>query len=204
MRVMALSPVAATCATAIFGKQNTCADSKLRFAIEDCEIELTVRSYGKVSSDNLSFIDEITRRRFCAPTKAGKAGSACVTAFRGALSVAQYRFYPSSRAAAPVMLRERVTTIDHDKRFSPRAPEEEAMAVEANAASDIQAFGFSTDHEAASESFPKFAAPWALMRQDLYIDDQKAPILILHWKHTLDSIELVDVIPGDRTRVLSA
>jgi len=44
-------------------------------------------------------------------------------------------------------------------------------------------------------------AVWFLLRQDLYLNDQAAPFLIVHWKHTLNFISLVDVIPGDGTQM---
>ena len=42
-------------------------------------------------------------------------------------------------------------------------------------------------------------AAWRLLRQDLYLNSQTTAFLIVHWKHTLDVISLVDVIPGDDT-----
>ena len=35
------------------------------------------------------------------------------------------------------------------------------------------------------------------------LNGQTAPFLIVHWKHTLNLISLVDVIPGDRAQVIS-
>jgi hypothetical protein len=45
----------------------------------------------------------------------------------------------------PLNLRERVLTIDHDSRISPRAPFERVLAVERAVVSDIQAFGYNPD-----------------------------------------------------------
>jgi hypothetical protein len=193
----------AAAAPLVVAKQKVGSDLAFRFAVAGCEFDLTVKPYGKVSSGDLEFIDKETQRRFCVPTN-GRSGGECVAEFRGAMAVAQYKFYPSFPRSGPAKLRERVITIDHDSRLNPRAPVDEYVAIEDGAASDIQAFGFAPDNPMATGSLSKFVSPWALMRQDLYFDDQKAPILILHWKHTLESIGLVDVIPGDRTRVVSA
>jgi hypothetical protein len=34
------------------------------------------------------------------------------------------------------------------------------------------------------------------------LNDQKIAFLIVHWKHTLDLISLVDVIPGEQTQLV--
>jgi hypothetical protein len=43
---------------------------------------------------------------------------------------------------------------------------------------------------------------WYLLRQDLYLNDQGTAFLIVHWKHILNSIGLLDVIPGDGTELI--
>jgi hypothetical protein len=67
--------------------------------------------------------------------------------------------------------------------------------------SDIQAFGYNLDD-------PKQATPtdedvWSLLRQDLYLNDRATAFLIVHWKHTLNFINVLDVIPGDGTHTVS-
>jgi hypothetical protein len=63
----------------------------------------------------------------------------------------------------------------------------------------LQAFGY----EPAPEDGPLSDrhGPWYLYRQDLYLEPQRAPFLILYWKHTLTSIRALDLIPGDQTSV---
>ncbi len=100
-------------------------------------------------------------------------------------------------------MRERVLTIDHDCRISPRASFERVMAVERASASDIQAFGYKADHVEQTTADADLLAVWYLVRQDLYLNDETKPFLVVHWKHTLDFISLLDVIPGDGTRLIS-
>ena len=100
-------------------------------------------------------------------------------------------------------MRERVRTIDHDRRISPRAPFEKVMAVEQASASDIQAFGYQADHVEQIRADANLLAVWCLVRQDLYLNDEATPFLVVHWKHTLDLISLLDVIPGDGTQWMS-
>ena len=100
-------------------------------------------------------------------------------------------------------MRERVLTIDHDRRISPRASFERVMAVEGASASDIQAFGYKADHAEQIRADANLPTVWYLVRQDLYLNDEATPFLVVHWKHTLDFISLLDVIPGDGTRLIS-
>jgi hypothetical protein len=87
--------------------------------------------------------------------------------------------------------------IDNDSGMSPPPPFERVLAVEREMASDIQAFGYNAD-DAQQTAFRNKPA-WRILRQDLYLNAQTTAFLIVHWKHTLDVISLVDVIPGDDT-----
>ena len=55
-----------------------------------------------------------------------------------------------------------------------------------------------------NQSDGKPLALWCLLRQDLFLNQQPEPFLIVHWKHTFDAITLLDVIPGDRTELANA
>jgi hypothetical protein len=68
--------------------------------------------------------------------------------------------------------------------------------------SDIQAFGYDQDDPQQAASEPKSHTLWCLLRQDLYLNDQTKAFLIVHWKHTVNFITLVDVIPGDGTQLI--
>jgi hypothetical protein len=68
--------------------------------------------------------------------------------------------------------------------------------------SDIQVFGYNPDDPQQASFFTKPLAAWRLLRQDLYLSGRSTAFLIVHWKHALDVINLVDVIPGDETEWL--
>jgi hypothetical protein len=59
------------------------------------------------------------------------------------------------------------------------------------------------DAEQGTPSANLRRAVWYLVRQDLYLNDQATAFLIFHWKHTLNLISLLDVIPGDGTELIS-
>jgi hypothetical protein len=86
--------------------------------------------------------------------------------------------------------------------MNPRLPFDRVLAIERDVVSDIQAFGYTQDAPDERESDSSLAV-WCLLRQDLYLNSQTAPFLIVHWKHTLNLITLVDVIPGDRAQIIS-
>jgi hypothetical protein len=196
--LVALMPVA-TLAT----KQKNSSDPVLRFSTPNCDVEMSVKSYGKIKTDDLGFIDRVTNLRMCVPEPSSKSTS-CVSGFQGALAVAIYKFSSQSPAKMPTKLHEKVLTIDHDTRIDPKPPLDGFVAVEKDVASDIQAFGYTPDRMTGMFPASPFVGPWCLMRQDLYLNEERAPFLILHWKHTLESIQLMDVIPGDGTRQINA
>lgn len=92
--------------------------------------------------------------------------------------------------------------IDRDSRLAPRPPFERDLAIERDMASDIQAFGYDKDDPQATGN-TKSRGVWSLLHQDLYLNDESSPFLIVHWKHTLDQISLVDVIPGEQTVLMN-
>jgi hypothetical protein len=118
------------------------------------------------------------------------------------MAIAHYRFR-SRHSATPLNLRERVLTIDHDSRIRPRAPFERTLAVERAVVSDIQAFGYNADDAEQTTSDANLPAVWYLVRQDLYLNDQATAFLVVHWKHTLNFISLMDIIPGEGTKLVA-
>ena len=160
---------------------------------------MSVQYFANSSTNSFRFRDRLTNRAFCLSAN-GEEDRTCLERFTGAIAIARYDFRSRIHSPMPLNLRERVLTIDHDSRMSPRPPFERVLAVEREVVSDIQAFGYNRDD-------PQQAAPnanpltfWCLLRQDLYLNDQPTAFLIVHWKHTVNFISLVDVIPGDGTQ----
>jgi hypothetical protein len=160
------------------------------------EVRMSVQYFASSSINSFRFRDNLTNRTFCL-SATGDENQACLERFVGSMAIAHYQFHSRLRSGAPLNLRERVLTIDHDSRILPRAPFERVLAVERAAVSDIQAFGYNADN-----AEPTTSAVWYLVRQDLYMNDQATAFLVIHWKHTLDLISLLDVIPGDGTRLI--
>ena len=172
-----------------------------RFLTPECEIRMSVQYFDHSALNNLRFRDSLTNRVSCVSSD-GKSDASCLQRFNGSIAVAHYHFRSRLPGAASMRLRELVHTIDQDSRMTPRSPFVRALAIEREVASDIQAFGFDPgDPQQAATA--KSVSPWAILRQDLFLNDQSSPFLTVHWKHTFNLISLVDVIPGDATELVS-
>ncbi|MGH9722097.1 MAG: hypothetical protein ACRD8O_17960, partial [Bryobacteraceae bacterium] len=111
-----------------------------------------------------------------------------------------YRVRPRSTSERMPMLREYVRMIDHDARLGGRPPFERVIKLEKGVGTDLQAFGYelAPGERPAAETH----GPWYLFRQDLFLEPQPSPFLVVYWKHKLTAIRVLDVIPGDQTWVI--
>lgn len=175
------------------------AETVYRFVTPEYEGRMSVEFIDNYSSHGFWFADRLNSREFCLSAK-GEEGRSCLPEFKGAIAIAVYHLRPRPHLRQGLKLRERVRTIDYDSHMNPRPPFEGTLDGKGEIVSDIQAFGYEQDGPAE----PAPLDPWCLLRQDLYIDGQDAPFLIVHWKHTLSAITLIDVIPGERTRLVSS
>jgi hypothetical protein len=170
------------------------------FATSEYDVRMTVEFHDRYSSNGFGFRERLKNREFCL-SGTGEEGRNCLANFSGSLAIARYHIRPRSKPPNLLILREQVRTIDQDHRLNERPPFERVLEIQGDVASDIQAFGYETDASspAQAEAAPS-VDPWCFLRQDLYFDTQSAPFLVVHWKHTLSAIRLLDVIPGDQTR----
>jgi hypothetical protein len=191
---------AALATKALAWKSENDAESVRRFVTPECEVRMSVEYFANAAADSFRFRDSLTNRAFCLSPN-GVENSACQARFAGSLAIVHYHFRSRSHAPMPINLRERVLTIDHDGRMDPRAPFEKLTAIQSGTVSDIQAFGYNP--ETPNQPDGKPISLWCLLRQDLFLNKQPAPFLIVHWKHTFDAITLLDVIPGERTELVN-
>ena len=179
-----------------------------RFSVEDYDVEMNVEFYDQYAAKGFWFNERRTNREFCL-SGSGEANKNCLNNFHGSMAVAHYRLKdlagPSSfrarRSSKTVEIRERVRTIDQDANLKARPPFEQRLQVREGHATDIQAFGY--EGESPDSHAGVTTDPWCLLRQDLYFDGNDSPFLVLHWKHTLSAVRLLDLIPGAGTRALA-
>jgi hypothetical protein len=174
-------------------------DERHRFRTGEVEIELSLRYHDAYSSQGFWFRDQGANREFCLSSN-GQQNKMCMENFRGSLVLARYQVKVLSKKAPMPGLREYVRTIDRDARLDQRPPFERAIRLEHGVASDVQAFGYEAPQ--GTPPIPPTHGPWYLFRQDLFLEPQKDPFLVLYWKQALPSIRILDMIPGDQTSVI--
>ncbi len=179
------------------------AETVYRFTTPECEVQMSIEYFGNSEVRSLRFRDFLNHHAFCLSAN-GAEDPNCLQRFSGSLAIAHYRFRSRHHGRMPLNLRERVLTIDHDSRLDPRPPFEKLLAIDRGIVSDIQAFGYNPENPDPSTPGGKPLPLWCLLRQDLYLNQQPSAFLTVHWKHTFDGITLLDVIPGERTDLLSA
>lgn len=194
--------IAAFGLTTQIGRSETRSEPVYRFVTPLCEVRMNVEYFANSSIHGFRFRDDLTNRTLCL-SASGEKDRDCLERFVGSMAIAHYHFRSPHHTTTPLSLREHVLTIDHDRRIGPRAPFERVTVVERAAVSDIQAFGYNADDLEQMASDTNRRAAWYLVRQDLYLNDQASAFLVVHWKHTLDVISLLDVIPGDETRQIA-
>lgn len=170
-----------------------------RFRTAELDIRMTVEFHDGYDSRGFWFREKETDRPFCL-SASGESGRNCVENFRGSLAIAYYKVQPRSKRKGTPVLREYVRTIDHDPRLDSRPPFERAIELRHGIGSDLQAFGY--EPEPGEALPPDRHGPWRLYRQDLFLEPQTTPFLVVFWKHALTSIRVLDVIPGDQTWIL--
>jgi hypothetical protein len=193
---------ALTSLSLVRGKSHKQVEAVYRFAIPECEVEMSVEYFERSAIKNFRFRDSLTNRAFCLSAN-GERNQNCLERFSGSIAIARYRVRSRLTSHMSFSLREHVLTIDRDVRIDPRPPFERVLPVDGGIVSDIQAFGYNLDDPKQAAFGARPFTLWCLLRQDLYLNEQATAFLIVHWKHTLDSISIVDVIPGDRTQVIS-
>jgi hypothetical protein len=164
---------------------------------------MSVEFHDRYASNGFWFDELRAGRKYCLSGE-GEEGRNCPPKFSGSIAIAHYRIRPRSNSPLSLVLRECVRTIDRDSRVNDRPPFERTLELHGGLASDIQAFGYQPDASSAVQvEAEEPHEPWCLFRQDLYFGGNGAPFLVVHWKHTLSAIRILDLIPGDQTRLIS-
>ena len=164
-------------------------------------IRLTFEYQDNYRSKGFGFRERQSDRRFCL-SPGGQENQDCLQGFRGSLAIAHYRLRWRGSSVPNVPLRELVREIDRSDAVAPRPTYERSIPLQEGTASDIQAFGYAV---APNDSKGEGSLPpevWWLARQDLFLGDANKPFLVVHWKHRLDAIRVLDLIPGAGTRQL--
>lgn len=168
------------------------------FVTAEYEVRMTLEFYDRYASQGFRFEERSSERRFCI-SGAGEENRNCLKNFRGSIAIARYRILSRDGSPASLAIREYVRNIDRSDSTPERPPFERVIETQRGLASDIQAFGYEQAPGQESGRAPQQDEVWCLLRQDLFLKDKTRPFLVVHWKHTLSAIRVLDVIPGTGT-----
>jgi len=173
-------------------------EQEFLFATADYEIRMSLEYHDNEPNRGLGFEERSTNRHFCLST-GGEEDHDCINDFEGSVAVMRYRIRPRAPSGSKLSLREYVRSIDQSDWLPPKAPFERVIEVHGGHASDIQVYGYrsSGDQKTSRDE------SWCLLRQNLYLRDSAAPFLVVHWKHTLRQIRVLDIIPQQGTSTLT-
>lgn len=168
------------------------------FTTGEYDIRMTLEYHDNERNAGLRFQERSTDRHFCVSPQ-GEENRNCGSHFKGSIAVAHYRISSHIRSESSPWLREYVRSIDQSDRVPVRPPFERVIQVQHGRASDIQVFGYQDDSSGPSAQKQEPDTAWCLLRQNLYLKDNTAPFLVVHWKHTLSYIRVLDIIPENGT-----
>jgi hypothetical protein len=175
------------------------AEEEFRLETAQHRIRMSLEYHDGEPNRGLRFEDRSTERHFCL-SPGGDENRNCIEDFQGSVAVMRYRIEPRVQPQGTLSLREYVRSIDQSDSAAPRPPFTRVIEVRGGVASDIQVYGYRT-------SSGQRAAPdesWCLLRQDLYLYGSGTPFLVVHWKHTVSRIRVLDMIPQQGTRVIES
>jgi hypothetical protein len=136
----------------------------------DAQVELHDRFDGR----QLWALDAHQLWRWCLPSGQGP----CATSFQGAFAIARFSVQPAAER-----LRERLKLLDESEPGLALREVERSIPLVRGSGSSVHAF-----HGAVRK--------WCVYRQDVFIDDQRAPFVVILWKQALESIRLLHLMPG--------
>lgn len=119
----------------------------------------------------------------------------------GSYAIVHFKLLRQAQGANVLTLRERVRVIDQDADLPNRPTFESVIPINDQTASDIELYGYSEGSAGKGEKDED--RTWRFFRQEVFYGNQERPFLILHWKHTVESITLIDAIPVGAARLES-
>jgi hypothetical protein len=126
---------------------------------------------------------------------------ACPNHFVGSVALVTFQVKCAGhRLRNKTSIREHVTVTAQSPDLPPRLPFDQTQVVTKGTISDLQAFGYDesdiAEGEREAEREKSRKRLWRLCRQELYLNDETAPFAVIHWRYTLDAVEILRVESG--------
>jgi hypothetical protein len=166
----------------------------------DFEMTVTIEFYDDLHEEPRFYSRSQDNKQSCITVQGQPCGSGShMNNWTGSYAIVHFRLLRQSADVAPGKLRERVRVIDQDEGLPDRPPFETEIAFTDHVGSDIELYGYfqKSSHTAATASDHS----WRILRQELIYGTDSRPFMILHWRHTVENIRLIDAIPVGATRL---
>lgn len=184
---------------------NSGQNPELEFRVEkaNCEIKIDIQFFNDLRTTPRFFADSEQGGIPCIDSHGDSCEGPKERPFYGAAAIVHFEVETNSCKTPLMKLREQVRVIDQDSTLPEWKPFAKTIALPKGLGSDIQLFGYYPESvHAQLEPPPRpSGSPWRFLHQDLFFGDEPNPFLILHWKHTLGKVMLVDIIPVGTTRL---
>jgi hypothetical protein len=126
---------------------------------------------------------------------------ACPTRFVGAVAMVTFTVKrAASTLGRKTSIREHVTVMAQSPDLPPRPPFDRTQVISKGSVNDLQAFGYDesdiAEREREAEREKSRERLWRLCRQELYLNGETVPFAVIHWRYTIDSVEILQVQSG--------
>ena len=166
------------------------------FASGDHIIFMDIRFSNPYVGTRLVFRDERSRQEICLAGN-GEPGM-CPGHFVGTVATVTFTVTRTDRKLrGKTSIREHVTVTGQSADLPPRPPFDKTQVLKNGAINDLEAFGYDEGDIAANERKAVRTKAkqrlWRVCRQELFLNDERAPFASIVWRYTLNAIEILSV-----------
>jgi len=170
------------------------------FTADNHIITMEVRLNKPYVGTRLVFYDDKDPLKPMCFTGNGENG-ACPGRFVGAVAIVTFTVKSvGGKLRSKLCIREHVTVTAQSPDLPPRPPFDKTQVVTNGTITDLEAFGYDESEIAEGEREVEREKSrkqlWRLCRQELYLNDETVPFAVIHWRYTLDAVEIVRVQSG--------
>ena len=175
--------------------------TEFKVSSPEFEMEVDVQFYDGVHQAPRFYTNSNGKGPICLSVEGQPCGESETGNWIGSYAIVHFKLLRQAAGTSALTLRERVRVIDQDADLPNRPPFETVVPISDQTASDIELYGYS---EGSVGKEPHDGdRTWRFLRQEVFYGNQERPFLILHWKHTVESIILIDAIPVGAARLES-
>jgi len=185
------------CSTAIEIRATDGEPQRHTFTSDGCIITMDVRFSEPYVGKRLAFYSDRDPLKEICLVGNGETG-ACLNRFVGAVASVTFTVKGAgSKLRRKTSIREYVTVTAQSPDLPPRSPFDKTQVLVNGTISDLQAFGYDesdiAEGEREAERQKSKKRLWRLCRQELYLNGETVPFAIIHWRYTLEAVEILRV-----------